>query len=126
MTNYWQNIAPQEWKVEKKERKLKGKRRLLSTCKNPFHFCEKLLSLSTQRRSLCACSDKRRIARSENLPDIRCFLTKYPQWAQGKISSHGKDRKDISKIIGTPSQDDFIRQEHDRGKKKKRKKQRFI
>ena len=125
VTNYWQNIAPQEWKVEKKERKLKGKRRLLSTCKNPFHFCEKLTSLSTQRRSLCACSDKKRIPRSEILPDIRCFLTKYPQWAQGKISFYGKDRKDISKIIGTPSQDDFIRQEHDRGKKKKRKK-RFI
>ena len=40
VTNYWQNIAPQEWKVEKKERKLKGKRRLLSTCKYlDLRFC---------------------------------------------------------------------------------------
>ena len=102
VTNYWQNIAPQEWKIEKKEKKSKGKRKLLTTCKNPFHFCEKLSSLSNQRRTLCACSDRKRKPRMESFSDIRCFLMKYPRWTRAKIFME-KDKKDCSKIISTLS-----------------------
>ena len=56
VSDYWRNIAPKEW--THKERKLKkGKRKMLTNCKSPFHYCEKTRFLSTQRRSMCACSD---------------------------------------------------------------------
>ena len=45
----------------KKERKSRAKRKLRPNCKNPFHFCEKIMDLNVQRRTICACSDIKRI-----------------------------------------------------------------
>ena len=63
---------------------------------------------------------------SENLPDIRYFLMKYPKWTDSKSSDLvQKPLKQTSyvKDIAALSQDDLVRREHDRGKKRKKTKQ---
>ena len=127
--NFWQNIAPKEWKVgEKKERKSRAKRKLRPNCKNPFHFCEKILDLSVQRRTICACSDIKRINNSKDkFMDIRNFLTKYPN----RVSLGEKILFSSTSVTGKicpPKtfdalvRDDLVRKERDRSKKKKKRK----
>ena len=92
-------------------------------CKNPFHYCEKLYDLSKQRRFDCGCSTKTRRKMEEKLPDIRFFLLKYPQ--QTVKCDYGlwrnRSRKTCISVPAALSQDDLIRKEHDRGKKRKKK-----
>ena len=42
VSNFWRNIAPNDWKFDSKDQKEKkrknGKRRMHPNCKNPFHF----------------------------------------------------------------------------------------
>jgi len=60
--NFWSTIAPKEWKIDNKQSisRSQKKRKLQKNCKNPFYFCEKILILSKQRRTVCACSDLRK------------------------------------------------------------------
>ena len=122
--NFWQNIAPKEWKIGgKKEKKSRAKRKLRPNCKNPFHFCEKISDLSVQR-TICACSDIRRINSVEDkFMDIRYFLTKYPDRVsmgkkslRSRTSGTGKPPKTSDALVRC----DLVRREHDRSKKKKR------
>jgi hypothetical protein len=76
---FWKEIAPNDWKVTYKESKSRMKRTLRRNCKNPFHYCERSLELSGQRRTICACSDLKRKPTVSKSMDIRNFLTKYPK-----------------------------------------------
>jgi hypothetical protein len=124
--NFWQNIAPNEWKLNQMEgKKGKKKRKLQKNCKSPFHFCLKISDLSKKRRTICACSDiQRRIV--SQATDIRYFLTAYPK----RVAFDHKFGSSYSRIgltcppknFDAPLQEDLIRKEHDRGKKKKWKK----
>jgi hypothetical protein len=125
ISNFWRNIAPNDWKMESKDKKekkgKKGKRKMQPNCKNPFHFCEKQADLSSKRRTICACSDKKDQIQPEKFWDIRYLLTKHAKWTLPKISSVS-NKNFASKNVMILGQDDLIRKEHDRGKIKKRKK----
>ena len=71
---FWKEIAPHEWKVTYKESKSRTKRTLRRTCKNPFHYCERVSELSGQRRTVCACSDIKRKALSKSMDIRNVFL----------------------------------------------------
>jgi len=121
VSRFWKLTAPSEWKVGFKEKKLRHKRKLRITCKNPFHYCEKLEDLSRLRRTPCACSDVKKKASCVILPDIRCFITKYPKRISSISGFHLLDRKDnfLSNNRETACREDLIRQQHDRGKRKR-------
>ena len=122
---YWKNIAPNEWKVDAKEKKSRKKRRMLPNCKNPFHYLTKYCDLSGQRPAPCSCSDVVRKDIPEKLPDIRSFLTKFPKRYWGTLDPPRNDfsiPQTVSKNIDNLSREDLVRREHDRGKKKKNKK----
>src|SRR6185295_4461600 len=72
-------VAPNEWRVNYREKKSRSKRKFRSNCKNPFHYCERLHDLGSMRRTVCACSDVKKKVVSGKLPDIRCFVVKYPK-----------------------------------------------
>ena len=118
--NFWVNIAPNEWKKKKKESKSRSKRKLRPNCQNPFHFCERILLLSKQRRTVCACSDirNRKQLDSNGVMDIRYFLTKYPKRISSSNSSLSSRIGALCppKIVKALVRDDLIREEHDRGK----------
>jgi hypothetical protein len=116
--NYWKNIAPKEWKVDAKEKKSRGKRKMLPNCKNPFHYCVKHCDLSQQRATPCLCSDVVHKLIPKELPDIRCFLTKFPKRYWRRLETPIS----IIKITAALSREDLIRGAHDRGKKKSKKK----
>ena len=125
--NFWQNIAPKEWKMNQtKAKKGKEKRKLKKNCKNPFHFCVKISDFSKQRRTICACSDTRRRIVSQ-AKDIRYFLTAYPKrvaFDHNLGSSHSRLRMICpSKNFEPPlTRRRRNQEEHDRGKNKKWKK----
>ena len=124
--NFWKNLAPKEWKVgEKKERKSRAKRKLRPNCKNPFHFCEKLSDLSMQLRTVCACSDMKRVSNDKDkCMDIRYFLTKYPKRVSlsDKFLSSSSSTQ-VPKRFDALVRDDLVRMEHDRKKQRKKQKQ---
>jgi hypothetical protein len=122
VTKYWQTVAPKEWKIDYKEKKSRNKRKLRSNCKNPFHYCERRYEISNMRRTVCACSDIKKNIASEKLPDIRCFIGKYPKRVASsdpRISGVQKTGNFVVNIFGALSRDDLIRKEHDRGKRKR-------
>src|ERR1700722_19346917 len=126
--NFWENIAPKDWKVNK-ESKSRSKRKFRLNCKNPFHFCEKISDLSKQRRTVCACSDIRKKSQSivSGSADIRYFLTKYPKRVSIASNSslsfaQGTGVLCPPKIVHALVRDDLVRKEHDRGRKKKKQK----
>lgn len=120
---YWKEIAPDDWKVTYKESKSRNKRTLRRNCKNPFHYCEKMLELSGKRRTVCACSDIKRKPVSKSM-DIRNFLTRYPEHVSyeskvAKLVSNSIGLQCPPKIVNALMRDDLVRQEHDRSKKEK-------
>ena len=123
---FWETIAPKQWKVGYQESKSKSKRKLRQNCRNPFHFCEKISDLSHQRRTLCACSDMVQKHDVKILPDIRYFLTKCPkQTFPNLIYPRRYDMVGSNvppKHLNVLVQDDLVREAHDRGKRKKKKK----
>ena len=125
--NFWEKIAPMDWKVIKKSSKARSKRKLRPNCKNPFHFCEKSSDLSKQPRTVCACSDTRRKNHSDlhGLVDIRSFLMMHPKRIPLNVNSSCSIGSGVlcpPKIVKALVRDDLVRKEHDRGKKKSRRK----
>lgn len=125
VTNFWQHVAPKDWKVAGKEKRGKGKRKMRPNCKNPFHYLEKFCELSGQRRTPCLCSDvQRKAAVLIESPDIRTFLTKYPSQIfvsdaeSGNVVTGPSICKNIENVEAL-TQADLIRKQHDRGKRKK-------
>ena len=59
MKYFWENIAPEWWKlyrkVTKNLRKL-NEEKTPEKCKAPFHFLLRTINLSGQRPTICACS----------------------------------------------------------------------
>ena len=123
VNNYWKTIAPNEWKIGTKEKKSRGSRKMRLDCKNPFHFCTKHSDLSHQLQTFCLCSDTIRKKPLADLPDIRCFLTKYPKryWnSEGYGHSTNMTSFRVSNHSDFSSREDLVRREHDRGQKKKK------
>jgi hypothetical protein len=120
---FWKTIAPDDWKINHKGTKSRVKRTLRPNCKNPFHYCKKISDLSMQRRTVCACSDMKRVVVADM--DIRNFLTKYPK----SVSYEKKTWSLLSPNVGALGsrrmfdalvREDLVRRQHDRGKKKKK------
>ena len=75
------------------------------------------------RRTVCACSEMKKKIASEKLPDIRCFIGKYPKRVSSSDSIiFGVQKMDnfVVNTFGALSRDDLIRKEHDRGKRKRK------
>src|ERR1700722_16308762 len=92
-----------------------------------FHYLTKYCDLSGQRPAPCSCSDVVRKDIPEKLPDIRSFLTKFPKRYWGTLDPPRNDfsiPQTVSKNIDDLSREDLLRREHDRGKKKKNRKER--
>ena len=119
---FWKTIAPSDWKKNHKDSKSRGKRTLRPNCKNPFHYCKKISDLSMQRRTVCACSDMKRVMIQDM--DIRNFLTKYPKCVSYEIKTSSLSSSNVGALCPPKNFDalvreDLVRQEHDRRKKKK-------
>ena len=129
--NFWQKIAPNEWKFglkdlkSKSKSKSKSKRKMQTGCNDPFHFCIKISDLSKKRRTICACSDTIQRQVDPGNADIRYFLTNFPR----PISSVPKSSLSSLSSLSSPknfsalTRDDLVRKQHDRGEKKKKRKE---
>jgi len=126
VTSYWKSAG---LKLKKK----KSAKDIPTACKNSFHFLVKHADLSKQRFTKCPCSRVRKETSSTKSFDITLFLIKPKKMSQHKRhkkyqkhTSH-TDRLDMKHIPNVPvpirmiskTQDDIIRGEHDRGKKRK-------
>jgi hypothetical protein len=118
VAQYWKTVAPQDWRLDYKEKKSRHKRRLEPHCKNPFHYCERVSGLSKQHRTDCACSDVKEKLPESKLPDIRSFMHKHPRRTSSIWNSFTTLEKS-EKSFNALSREDLIRQQHDRGKRKR-------
>jgi len=102
MSNFWKNIAPQEWKLHReRKRKQKKVEKKEYQCQNPFHFLKRHCDLSQSMPTPCACSKISKRKTTHRLLDIRCF-----------ISRHNSANND-----DYPTREDLVRGAHDRGKR---------
>jgi hypothetical protein len=126
VNRFWNNIAPEEWKVQGIKSR-KKKKTNVSHCNNPFHFLKKHSDFSKQKETRCPCSVAQRAnQRSLRSRDIRNFLTKFPQIhlpdtnVNASLSVSRKNNALISEIRNSSdykTRDDRIRSAHDRSKK---------
>jgi len=126
VTSYWKSVGM-------KPKKRKSAKDPPTACKNSFHFLVKHADLSKQRLTKCPCSRVRKETSSTKSSDITSFFIKPKKISQHKrykkYQQHTSqtDRLDIKHIPKVPlpmrmiikSQDDIIRGEHDRGKKRR-------
>src|SRR6185503_4023648 len=59
MKNFWNNIAPESWKIHHKDTKNTRKHHEIEIkehCTRPFHFLKRIINLSGQRPTVCPCS----------------------------------------------------------------------
>ena len=108
-----------------------------STCKNPFHFLTKRVDLSKQKLTRCACSRVKRQLPKEKKLDISQFFEKSEEilsenkdvvnFGNENCNTDYLDMKHLPKMSSPntrnytrnyTSQDDMIRGEHDRGRKR--------
>ena len=124
---YWNNIAPNEWKKNKKKEKTQSRKRKKrsnpSQCVDPFHFFPKCNDFSKQRPTRCKCSEYHRPAKGLLSKDIRNFAKRFPTISQeGSIPDfHHKSKtsfKEQKNLYRSRTQADQIRGQHDRGKRR--------
>jgi hypothetical protein len=106
---YWKEIAPENRNFRANKKKKKKYRTedmaIRMNCKNPFHFLTRHLKLSSLRRTVCECTHDPVVSKISATKDIRSFLYKFPS-----IVNESRQNSPY------PSQDDFVRMQHDRGK----------
>ena len=111
---YWKSAAPENRQLNSKKKRGRvhqiEEKVAQSKCKNPFHFLKRHANLSQQRPNRCPCSHVDYIALPSRSRNIRDFILKFP-------SPILHNSENISFFI---SQDDAIRREHDRGKKRRK------
>ena len=120
---YWNNIAPNEWKKNKKEKdktlsRKKKKRSNPSQCVDPFHFFPKSNDFTKQRPTKCKCSEYHRPAKRLLSQDIRSFSNRFPTISQEqKIPDFHSTSKIMHKEQMNPhrsrTKTDRIRDQHD-------------
>ena len=101
VSNFWKNIAPEDWKPHQKQHRHAKKRLeaiIASGCNNPFHYLTKYTDLSKQRPTPCHCS------RVQNCTPIHRFLN---------LAKYFSCISNARPII---SREDLIRGAHDLGK----------
>jgi len=116
VTNFWKNIAPEEWKPHKTK---KSRKTLLAEkCAKPFHFLERHSDLSHSRPSQCACSNIRIHKPEHKFVDIRLYFN--PIEVSDLPQCHeNKSLQNVQHPLYN-SRTDLIRGAHDRGKKRSR------
>ena len=141
MKEFWKNIAlemenTQERKdkrnekkngksptKEKKRSKRKRKEHEISQCVDPFHFIQKCDNLSKERPTKCSCSRFKSPKTHTKSKNIKSFLTTIPTLCpmstndmdfilQKQKLKHNRDNNFSTK-------ESKIRDQHDRGKKRK-------
>jgi Fe-S cluster biosynthesis and repair protein YggX len=127
---FWKNIAPDDWKKHKEKdtnkinnknlRKRKNKE-IMSQCTDPFHFLKKCDNLSKEKPTICPCSEFHRPQKRSISYDIRNFVTSFPTLkCPTKIITKTQVNKSFSsKKKKFSTKEDKIRDQHDRGKKRK-------
>jgi hypothetical protein len=116
IANFWNNIAPDEWKPHKKKRYNPRVIQIEKKCARPFHFLVKHSDLSYIRPSQCTCS-RVRSKKAEKFVDISLYFHKTSQ-VHDIISPENNNLNSIqSRPCLYKSRSDLIRSAHDRGKK---------
>jgi hypothetical protein len=118
--DFWQNIAPEEWNTHRKGKKQK-RNAYSSNCHDPFHFLGKLKDLSKQRLTRCYCSKSQTVNIHSVTHDIRSYLgpSVIHVSAQNKIGGSLQDLLSNNQN-NFQTQQDKIRNQHNRGRKRKR------
>ena len=122
---FWNKIAPEEWKKITKSNNngKKRKRYNPSQCLDPFHFFPKAHDFTKQLPTKCPCSKYHRRSVKRKSRDIRTFLTRFPSLKAPILQNHPIPYELTNTRIGTIkkfyTQADYIRDQHDRGKRKK-------
>jgi hypothetical protein len=138
---FWKDIAPSEWnkyninssihrKAKQKAYLSRRKRKHHSTpssCSNPFHFLHKCGDYSKEKPTNCPCSQSHRPMKRSVIHDIRSLISSFPKLLPISIGDiertvYIKERIDTekeSRSILFTTHDDLVRDEHDRGKKRK-------
>jgi len=142
MKEFWKSIAPEEWKTHKKrkDKKKNGKSQTKENkrskrkrkdeyetfqCVDPFHFLQKCDNLSKERPTKCSCSRFKSPKKSTKYKNIKSFLTSIPtlcpmstnemDFILGKHNVYNRNNHFSTK-------ESNIRDQHDRGKKRKQQK----
>ena len=126
---FWKNIAPDDWKKHKeKNRKTQTKnlrkrknKEIVSQCIDPFHFLMKCDNLSNEKPTNCASSEFHRPQKRTMSYDIRNFLFSFPSLKSPTTTNTEFSVKDYYQKKNFSTKEDKIRDQHDRGKKRKRK-----
>jgi hypothetical protein len=125
ITDYWKNIAREEWKPHTQTRTRAKKKHIKGTyqCTSPFHFLQKHVDLSLQRPTPCPCSRSQNNAVDKGNQDIRSFLNTYPSLNPSQDIYHGDAVRHLTVSIERSSlyttKEDLIRKDHDRRKRRK-------
>src|SRR5438270_668612 len=104
-----------DWKNGYKESKSRKKRKNRKNCPSPFHYLERFCNLSSQRRTICTCSDVRVVEQRVDSMDIRHFLG----FSRAQQLVFEPSKQLVGKHISAFTQCDLIMQSHDRVKKRK-------
>jgi hypothetical protein len=129
MQSFWNKIAPEEWKKAKQKVKQRnkntGKKRKRcnpSQCLDPFHFLPKIHDFTKQLPTRCPCSKYHRSIKHKSR-DIRTFLSSFTSIKAPAIKNdliHQENTKTrIHNRKRFYTQADRIRDQHDRGKRKR-------
>jgi len=141
---FWKNVAPEEWKSHKKKKKerkrnnskaeskgkakrqrksRRNKKSEITDCVDPFHFLTKCEELSKERETKCLCSRFHRPKKRKAELNIENFMTVFPKlhpMSSRDIELSLFDKKlSCIKKSNFPTKESNIRDQHDRGKKRK-------
>jgi len=110
---YWNHIAPDNRKVQthlaKRKKHKVDNSASLSKCKNLFHFLARHSNLSSERNTKCPCRTVTYRAKVYKTHPITAFVYKFPR-TEIPSSTNIKDFM---------TRADVIREQHDRGRKRK-------
>ena len=117
--DFWNNIAPEEWNPRRKGKKQKRNANS-SCCRDPFHFLKKLKDLSKQKLTRCNCSKSSPVCINSVTLDIRSYLGApaihiYEQYSDSSFQDFFAPRN----LNNFQTQEDKIRNQHNRGRKRK-------
>ena len=115
---FWSEISPHDLARRKN---CKSDKKCISYCKNPLHFMPKFTDLSKQRPTRCFCS----IVQDEKVNDIvfrdiRSFFTKLPSLHLPKNENLSSTTYPTLNLNLFTTRTDAIRNNHNRGRKKRK------
>ena len=134
---FWKNIAPAAWKKYKSDpskgarvkqsgypSRRKRKQKSSPSCANPFHFLDKCGDYSKEKPTNCSCSQSQRPNKRGVIQDIRSFVPLIPISIEDiERTVYIKERLVLTEVKSKSTlfttQEDLVRDQHDRGKKRK-------